>query len=105
MYAIIVDGGRHYKVVEGQELNIDYRDIASGEPVRFEQVSVVSDGSDVKLGSPSLKGAAVTAKVLGIEQGPKLTVQKFRRRKNMRRRTGHRQMYTRIKIDKISLGS
>ena len=104
MYAIIVDGGRQYKVVEGQELKIDYREAASGDAVRFEQVLAYSDGSDVKLGAPTLGGAAVTAKVIGIEQGPKLVIQKFRRRKTFRRRTGHRQLYTRVKIDKISLG-
>ena len=104
MYAIISDGGRQYKVVEGQEFDVDYRDIAAGEVLKFEQVVAHSDGSNVKLGSPMVSGAVVTSKVVGVQQGPKVVVQKFRRRKTMRRRTGHRQLYTRVKIDKISLG-
>jgi large subunit ribosomal protein L21 len=104
MYAIIVDGGRQYKVTEGQELVIDYRDASSGDAVKFEAVMAYSDGSSLALGEPLLKGASVTAKVLGVLQGPKLTVQKFRRRKTFRRRTGHRQLYTKVQIETISKG-
>ena len=102
MYAIIKDGGRQYKVSEGQELVIDYRDASSGDALQFDQVLAVSDGGQVKLGEPILGGANVTATVLGVLQGPKLTVQKLRRRKGYRRRTGHRQLYTKVQIDKIS---
>lgn len=103
MYAIFVDGGRQYKVVEGQELAVDYREIPAGEAVSFDRVVAYSDGSSLKLGEPTLAGASVSAKVVGVAQGPKLIVQKFRRRKTMRRRNGHRQMFTKIKIDKISV--
>ncbi len=96
MYAIIVDGGRQYKVTEGQELVIDYRDASSGDALEFGNVIAFSNGSKLDLGSP-LDGAKVTAKVLGVTQGPKLIVQKFRRRKN-----GHRQLFTRVQIEKIS---
>lgn len=102
MYAIIVDGGRQYKVTEGQELVIDYRDASSGEAVTFDRVLAYSDGSQLNLGTPDLAGASVTAKVLGVTQGPKLTVQKFRRRKTFRRKTGHRQLFTKVQIEKIS---
>src|SRR5580765_5205750 len=101
MYAIIVDGGRQYKVTEGQELVIDYRDVSSGESLEFGQVVAHSDGSKLSLGAPMLDGAKVTAKVLGVAQGPKLTVQKFRRRKTFRRKTGHRQLFTKVQIEKI----
>lgn len=101
MYAIIVDGGRQYKVTEGQELVIDYRDASSGDALNFENVVALSNGSGLQLGAPTLGGAKVTAKVVGVVQGPKLTVQKFRRRKTFRRKTGHRQLYTKIQIDKI----
>lgn len=101
MYAIISDGGRQYKVEEGQQLEIDYRDIAKGETLRFDRVLAVSGDDGVKLGSPTVNGAAVTAEVLGVEMGEKLTIQKFRRRKNSRRKTGHRQMYTSVRIGKI----
>jgi large subunit ribosomal protein L21 len=102
MYAIIKDGGRQYKVSEGQELVIDYRDASSGDALEFDQVMALSTGSELSLGEPVLSGAKVTAKVLGVLQGPKLTVQKFRRRKTYRRRTGHRQLFTKVQIEKIS---
>src|SRR4051812_25091493 len=103
MYAIIIDGGRQYKVSEGQELTVDYRQIPAGEVVDFDKVVAYSDGSSLQLGQPTLSGAKVTAKVVGVVQGPKLVVQKFRRRKTFRRRTGHRQMLTKVQIDKISV--
>ena len=103
MYAIIADGGRQYKVEEGQELSIDFRDTPAGEQLTFDKVLAVSDGSgDLKLGAPALDGASVEAEVLGAEKGQKLVVQKLRKRKNSRRKTGHRSVYTRVKIAKIS---
>ena len=102
MYAIIADGGRQHKVVEGQELAVDFRDVAGGDEVTFERVLAVSDGESLKLGSPTVEGASVVAEVVGPEQGPKLVVRKFRRRKNSRRKTGHRSMYTRVRISKIA---
>ena len=104
MYAIIATGGRQYKVVEGQELEIDYRsDAAPGDSLSFDRVVAYSDGSSLKLGEPVLGGALVTAKVVAVDAGPKLAIQKFRRRKTYRRRTGHRQMITRVKVDKIKI--
>ncbi len=102
MYAIIIDGGRQYKVTEGQELVIDYRDASSGDALAFDQVVAYSNGDDLQFGAPTLGGAKVTAKVLGVAQGPKLVVQKFRRRQNSRRKTGHRQLYTKVQIESIS---
>ena len=104
MYAIIEDGGRQFRVEEGQELEIDYRDTTSGEEVKFERVLLGRADDGVKIGTPQIEGASVTAEVLGTSQGKKLVVQKFRRRKNSRRKTGHRQLYTRVKISKIELG-
>ncbi len=110
MYAIIRHDGRQYKVEEGQELTIDYREGSAGDEISFGEVLCVSSGGgegedkpDVKLGTPLLDGASVTAEVLAVEQGPKIVVQKFRRRKNSRRRTGHRQMYTKVRINKIGV--
>ena len=102
MYAIIVDGGRQYRVEEGMELDVDLRDVPEGENVTFEKVLAVGSGDDLKLGSPTVDGASVTASVVGEVQDKKLYVQKFRRRKNSRRRTGHRQSHLRVKIDSIS---
>ncbi len=104
MYAIIANGGRQFKVEEGQELTIDYRD-GAGESITFDQVLAVSDGAgNVQLGTPTLAGATVTAEVLGPAKGPKLVVQKLRRRKNARRKTGHRSLLTKVKISTISAG-
>jgi large subunit ribosomal protein L21 len=105
MYAIIVDGGRQYKVEEGQELDVDYRDLPKGEELTFDRVLALSGDDGVQLGQPTLEGASVTAEVLGPVNGPKLTVQKLRRRKNSRRRTGHRQLYTKVRINKIAEAS
>jgi len=106
MYAIISEGGRQFKIEEGQELDIDYRDLPPGEQVTFDRVLAGrDDDSELKVGQPVLEGASVTAEVLSVAQGPKLVIQKARRRKNSRRKTGHRQLYTRVKINKIELGS
>jgi large subunit ribosomal protein L21 len=104
MYAIIVDGGRQYKVIEGQELVIDYRDASAGDAIEFGQVVAHGAGEKFQFGAPHVNGAKVTAKVLGVMQGPKLTVQKARRRKTYRRRTGHRQLYTKVQIESIVTG-
>ncbi len=101
MYAIISDSGKQFKVEEGQELDVDFREAAKGDELKFERVLAVSGDDGLKLGSPVVDGASVTAEVLGVQQGEKLVVQKIRRRKNSRRKTGHRQMYTRVRIGKI----
>jgi large subunit ribosomal protein L21 len=103
MYAIISDGGRQIKVAEGEEVTIDYRDVPAGEKVTFDRVLAVSNGSgDLKLGGPLLAGASVVAEVLGPEKGPKLVVQKMRRRKNFRKKTGHRSLFTTVRIGTIT---
>ena len=103
MYAIIKHGTRQYRVEEGQEIEIDYRAAAAGDEVKFEQVLAAGQGSDLKFGAPFLSGASVSANVVGTVQGPKLVVQKFRRRKNSRRKTGHRQIYTKVRIGAIAM--
>ena len=103
MYAIILDGARQLKVEEGQELTVDLRDAEPGASLTFDQVLAVSGDGNTRIGTPALADVSVTASVLGKEFGPKLVVQKFRRRKNSRRKTGHRQLSTRIKIEKISV--
>lgn len=102
MYAIIVDGGRQYRVEPGMELVVDYRDVPQGENLLFGKVLAVGGESGLKLGTPTVEGAQVTAEVLGPQQGEKLYIQKFRRRKKYRRRTGHRQLYTRVRIESIT---
>ncbi len=101
MYAIINDSGKQHKVEEGAELNVDFRDVHKGDELTFDNVLCVSSDKGVQIGSPTLAGASVTAEVLGFSRGPKLVVQKIRRRKNSRRKTGHRQLYTTVRINKI----
>ncbi len=101
MYAIIVDGGRQYRVESGQEVVVDYRDVRQGETLTFDRVLAVGGNGELKLGTPNLSGVAVTAEVLGPKKGEKIYIQKMRRRKNYRRRTGHRQLYTRVRIAEI----
>lgn len=102
MYAIIADGGRQYKVEEGQTLEIDFRDVNVGDTVTFDRVLAVSSEDGFKLGKPTLEGASVSAKVIGETKGDKVFVQKFRRRKNSKRRTGHRQKYVKVQIGSIA---
>ena len=102
MYAIIADGGKQFRVEEGQSVDVDYREAATkGDELEFDQVLAVSGEQGLELGHPTVEGARVTAEVLGVEQGPKIYVQKLRRRKKYRPRTGHRQLYTRVRINKI----
>jgi len=103
MYAIIADGSHQYKVEEGQELTINYRDVPAGEKFNFDSILAIGGDGDAKLGSPLVKGATVAAEVLGPEKGEKLVVQKMRRRKNFRRKTGERHVFTRVRIGKISV--
>jgi large subunit ribosomal protein L21 len=104
MYAIIVDGGHQYKVEEGQILDIDLREASVGDAVVFDRVLAFCDDDGLKVGQPVLETAKVAAEVVDFTKGPKLVVQKFRRRKNSRRKTGHRQIHTRVKINKIEIG-
>ena len=104
MYAIISDSGRQYKVREGAELDVDFRNLETGQEITFENVLAYRDEEGLKIGQPHLTEAKVVGEVVADSYGPKLVVQKFRRRKNSRTKTGHRQRYTRVKISKISLG-
>ena len=107
-YAIVVDGGRQYRVMAGQELEIDFRHQDDGSPlpagseVVFDEVLAVSKSGTLTLGKPKVKGASVKAEVVGLVQGEKIYVQKFKRRKNYRRRTGHRSLATKVRIASIS---
>lgn len=101
MYAIISDSGRQVKVEEGQQLDIDYRDLAAGDHITFDRVLAYQDDTTLRVGQPVVEGVSVTAEVVSVTQGPKLVIQKARRRKTYRRKVGHRQLYTRVKINKI----
>lgn len=101
MYAIIEDHGRQYTVREGDVLRIDLRDAAEREPLVFDRVLMLGGTEEPKVGTPTVAGARVTATVLGEVKGAKVIVRKFKRRKNYRRKQGHRQRYTCVRIDSI----
>jgi large subunit ribosomal protein L21 len=104
MYAIIADGGRQYRVEEGQEVELNFREVPPGEQLTFDRVLAVSGDEGLKLGQPNVAGASVTAEVVGPAMGEKIYIQKYNRRKNFRRRTGHRQIYTKVRITQIAAG-
>jgi large subunit ribosomal protein L21 len=102
VYAIIEDGGRQFKVASGDKLYVDLRALPEGqETIEFTQVLAVGEGSDAKIGQPLVEGAKVVAKVVGEVKGHKLRTVKFRRRKNYRRKLGHRQQYLEVTVSDI----
>jgi len=101
MYAIIEDQGRQYTVRQGDLVRLDLRDATEKESIVFDRVLLVRDESETKVGTPTLAGARVVATVLGEVKGTKLVVRKFKRRKNYRRKQGHRQRYTQVRIESI----
>jgi large subunit ribosomal protein L21 len=101
MYAVIATGGKQERVAEGQRLNVELLGLDEGADVSFAPILVV-DGESVLATPAQLKGAKVTAKVVGEAAGPKINGFTYKRRTNQRRRFGHRQHYTTIEITKIS---
>ena len=100
--AIIKTGGKQYRVAVGDKLRIEKLPEAVGADVDFDEVLLVGMGADARVGTPLVEGAKVSAKVTAHGRGKKLIVYKFRRRKNYRRKNGHRQPYTEVEITKIS---
>jgi len=101
VYAIIRDGGRQHKVVEGQSIAIDRLDLNAGDDVEFPDVLLVSSDAGVTVGTPTVKEAKVVGRVKGIVRDDKLVAVQYRRRKNSRRKVGHRQRYTEVLIESI----
>ncbi len=102
MYAVIKSGGRQYRVEQGATIRVDKLPGDAGTTVELPEVLLVADGENVKVGAPTVPGAKVTAEIVAQVLGPKLLVFKFRRRKAYRRKTGHRQPFTALKITGIS---
>lgn len=101
MYAIIATGGKQYKVAEGDIINVELLGVEAGANYTFDQVLVLNDG-DMKIGNPTVKGATVSASVLGDVKGKKVIVYKYKRKSGYHNKNGHRQNYTRVKIEKIN---
>jgi large subunit ribosomal protein L21 len=102
MYAVIKTGGKQYRVSEGETLRIETLDANEGDSVDFDQVLMVGEGEDVRIGAPLLEGGKVTATVKSHGRGKKVEIIKFRRRKHHMKRMGHRQNYTEVEITGIT---
>ncbi len=102
MYAVIRTGGKQYRVAEGQVLFIEKLDAEPGSTVEFDEVLMVG-GEETRIGRPRVEGARVRAAVLDQIKGPKIIVFKFKRRKNYKRKKGHRQRQTVVRIQEIVL--
>lgn len=103
MYAVIQDGGRQFCVHEGDRIQLDHRDAEAGQQIELDRVLACRGPEGALLGTPTVAGATVVAEVVEQSKGPKIHVQKFRRRKGYRRRTGCRQTFTEVEIREIRL--
>ncbi|HVE79759.1 MAG TPA: 50S ribosomal protein L21 [Gemmatimonadaceae bacterium] len=103
-YAIIRTGGKQFRVEPGQTIRIQTLEADAGDTITFDEVLGGGDGGDVRLGTPTLSGAKVTAEVIRHGRGDQIIVFKFKRRKNYARKQGHRQGFTDVKINDITLG-
>ena len=102
MFAIVTIAGQQFKVEEGQELFVHQLEATEGDSLTFDQVLLVDKGGQVSIGTPVLSTAKVNATVLGHQKGDKVIVFKKKRRKGYRVKNGHRQSFTKIKIDSIA---
>lgn len=102
MYAVILTGGKQYRVTPGDSLRVEKLDVAEGGAVEFDRVLMVADGEDIKIGNPYLEGGKVTARVTAHGRGKKIEIIKFRRRKHHLKHMGHRQAYTELEITNIA---
>lgn len=102
MYAVIETGGKQYRVAPGDVIEVELLDASEGAEVALDRVLMVTDGDQVKIGTPMVSGAKVTAKVKAHGRADKIRIFKLRRRKNFRKTQGHRQHYTRIEITGIT---
>ena len=92
MYAVFQSGGKQHRVTEGQIVRLEKLEAATGDVVEFDQVLMVSDGNDVKIGAPLVSGGKVTAEIVDHGRGDKVKIVKFRRRKHSRKQQGHSQV-------------
>ena len=101
LFAVVRTGGKQYKVAVGDEVLVEKLGSEPGETVELGEVLVVANGEDVRIGAPVLEGASVRATVVSHDRSRKIRIFKFKAKKRYRKRAGHRQNYTRVKIDEI----
>ena len=104
MYAVLVTGGKQYRVMQGETLRVEKLEADAGSEIKFDNVLMLGDADGIKLGD-ALKGVTVSAKIVGHGRADKVRIIKFRRRKHHRKQMGHRQHYTEIEITGIAGGS
>lgn len=104
MYAVIVTGGKQYKVAEGDTLKIEKLPVEVGSKIDFDKVLMVVDGDNVTLGTPVVAKAKVSGEVMAQGRLDKVQIIKFRRRKHYRKQQGHRQYFTQVKITQVKAG-
>ena len=102
MYAVFQSGGKQHRVAEGQTVRLEKIEVAPGESIEFDNILMISNGEDVKIGTPYVAGGKVTAEIVTHGRGDKIKVVKFRRRKHSRKQMGHRQWFTEVKITAIN---
>jgi large subunit ribosomal protein L21 len=102
IYAIIETGGKQYRVNPGQTIDVERLEVAEGDTVELDRVLLIGDGDRVTVGTPTVDGAKVVATAKGEGKGDKVIVFKYKPKVRYRKKTGHRQFYTRLLIDKIS---
>ena len=102
MYAVIQTGGKQYKVQPGETVYLEKLPGTAGDAIEFDEVLLVADDEQVAVGRPLIEGAKVSGEIVEQGRGQKLIVYKFKRRKNYRRKNGHRQDYTAVKISAVS---
>jgi large subunit ribosomal protein L21 len=105
MYAVIQTGGKQYRVAEGETLRVEKLTASPGEKLSFVPLLFADDGGNVQVGKPQVSGIAVEAEVLEQGRGKKIVIFKYKRRKSYRRKTGHRQPFTALKITAIKAGA
>lgn len=103
MYAIINSGGKQFRVEEGETLRLEKLDAQPGDKIELDQVLFVKTEDGVKVGAPLVENAKVTATILAEGKGRKVIIFKKKRRKQYRRKTGHRQLYTEVLVDSITV--
>ena len=105
MYAVIKSGGKQHKVSEGEEILLEKISLDEGDVIEFSEVLAVNKDGNLNIGKPLLEGAVVKGKVLNHLKTKKITVIKMKRRKDYRKKQGHRQNLTKVKIESISYGT
>ncbi len=104
MYAVIETGGKQYRVQQGDVITVEKLNVEAGEKVTFDKVLVVNDGEGLTVGTPCVEGATVGATVVENGKGQKVVIFKYKAKKDYRKKQGHRQPYTMVKIDEIAVG-